>query len=132
MEKVIKEFKNCVSENFIVGGSLALAIVGGFNIPVNDIDIEVESSDAETIKKLRMLSIAYPSDVKNYSKSSRIDFMFMNVKFNAFIVEKSNRTVVYRDYIKYSTVMEVIRHKKIFNRVKDLKSINLIATELLI
>jgi len=132
MEVIIKDFRENLVREFIVGGSFALVIAGGFKLPIGDIDIEVEESQFEDLKKMRTLEAATPKFTKNYSEGARIDFIFKGVKFNAFIVPKHTRSFVWKDYVKYSTVMAVINHKKAHARVKDFKSINTMALELLL
>jgi len=131
LEEVIIDFRNNLVKDFIVGGSMALVMCGGFDLPITDIDIEVEKSNTNVLIGLAFLSIGSPSECKNYSEGSRFDFMYKGVKFNAFVVEKFTRPFVYMNYIKYGTVMSVINHKKAHNRVKDYQAINSIVNELI-
>ena len=129
--EIVKDFRENLVRDFIVGGSLALVMVGGFNLPITDIDIEVEETNINALHGLRFLERASPSECKNYSDGVRIDFIYCGVKFNVFIVPKFTRSFVWKDYVKYGTVMSVINHKKSHNRVKDHQSINIIVRELL-
>jgi len=129
--EVVKDFRETLVRDFIVGGSMALVMVGGFDLPITDIDIEIEETEVDIIFALRFLERASPSTCKNYSDGVRIDFIYCEVKFNVFIVPKFTRPFVWKDYIKYGTVMSVINHKKSHNRVKDHQSINIIVRELL-
>jgi len=129
--EIVKDFRENLVRDFIVGGSLALVMTGGFDLPITDIDIEIEETNINAIHGLRFLERASPSECKNYSAGVRIDFIYLGVKFNVFTVPKFTRPFVWKDYVKYGTVMSIINHKKQHNRVKDYQSINCIINELI-
>ena len=131
MKKAIEHFKNNISSNFVVVGSWALVVAGGFNIVPVDVDIEIDITDADLIKKLRVLESASKKVYNNYDEAKRIDFEYQGFRFNAFLVENSLRGFIWKDYIKYSTVIEVLAFKKKYGRSKDYKAINSIVKEII-
>lgn len=131
MKNALKHFREHISAEFTVVGSLVLTTVGGFTLDVHDIDIEVDKSNADLIMKLKVLEAASPRFVSNYDSTVRVDFEYRGFRFNAFLVENCNREVVWSDGIKYATVLTVLGFKKSYARVKDFKSINSIIQEIL-
>lgn len=127
IKESLKSFVEYIERNldtdYCVVGSLALQVCGfPLNREPHDIDIEVIGND-----KVRAVMEALSES--NSSKSTyspdpnRYDFIWNDIIVNVWIVDKLEKQFVWKDYIKYATVQDVIKEKIKYKRLKDTSDI---------
>ncbi len=136
VEKVLKSFRDEMGErpDLMIVGSLSLYL-NGFDVEVNDIDLEYYDPSPQNLEKLDLFERISPSGIKNYSvdEDKRYDFMYRGVKFNVWIkrVTESLEVVAVKDvrrytfwnYYKVSNVVSTIRAMREQGRIKDFRNI---------
>lgn len=137
MDEALEKFKQKISSNFIIGGSLAL-YHHGFGCTPNDIDMEIEigEGDGNIMETLSMLNETYygNSDASRYPTTEHhYRFSFHGVIFDVWAVNRFS----YKDYMlsidgtRYADVMSVLRAKRKIGRTKDISSIADYASQIL-
>lgn len=141
----LSELRECLSKpDIMIVGSLALHL-HGFEVEVNDVDIEISiiKDDKPLMsyplaQKLELLQQANPLPEANNSlkqdSDRRFDFVFKGVKFNIWVKyegESIHKTFTYYNYCKVAGVLTVLEYIKSFGRSKDLLRINNIASQIL-
>jgi len=130
--KILKQFSNDITADFIVVGSLSIReLMGIDDLPVNDIDLVIAKSRTDIIAKLMILYHASNKKETTYNTTGRrIDFEYKGVLFNVFLEEFMDRKVVHIHDMWFSTIWATILAKKHYNRAKDLAYINLLINKL--
>ncbi len=125
-----KSFLEDHHANFIIGGSLALAVQGvTFGREVQDVDMEVlHQSDLEHV--FSCFEKANPvKGHTGYGESCTTgekpyQFMWLGLVIKVWLVKKfTYKTFIYKDYIRYATVDQVLIAKTAYHRRKDYKDI---------
>ncbi len=120
--EALDHFKKEINDNFVVGGSLAL-YQHGFDIVPHDIDLELETTDEEIVKRLELLNATFsdfPSACHYPKRDNHYRFRFYGVIFDVWVVKKIDyKRWMWKDYIRYADIMSVFRKKMSMQRVKD-------------
>jgi len=128
IQKDLNDFKSFLDQrnlDFMVVGSLALLICG-LEVEVHDIDMEIVCKNSKDEEVFKILSDSQKNDfykLKNeYDSFDRKPYIFRFGKsiINVWVYEEfTHKTFVYKDYIKYAGVMDVLRKKISYKRYKD-------------
>lgn len=123
LKSFVEYLERNLDTDYCVVGSLALQVCG---FPINrephDIDIEVVGNE-KAIAVLEALSQSYPPKSTYLSEPNRYDFVWNDTIVNVWIVDKLEKQFVWKDYIKYATVQDVIKEKMKYKRQKDISDI---------
>ena len=123
LKSFIEYLERNLDTDYCVVGSLALQVCG---FPINrephDIDIEVVGND-KVRAVLEALSKSNPPKSTYLPDPNRYDFVWNETIFNVWIVDKLEKQFVWKDYIKYATVQDVIKEKMKYKRLKDISDI---------
>lgn len=144
VEKVLKSFRDEMGErpDLMIVGSLSLYL-NGFDVEVNDIDLEYYNPSPQNLEKLDLFERISPSGIKNYSvdEDKRYDFIYRGIKFNVWIkgVTESTEVVPIKDvrrytfwnYYKVSNVVSTVRVMQQYGRSKDYVNLINLAIQLL-
>lgn len=125
LKSLVEFLEKDLNAEYCVVGSLALNICG---FPIgrepHDIDIEIiKNKKVKTVLEAleRSNSISYNS---KYPKDpNRFDFKWGEVEVNAWVVDKLEKNFVWKDFIKYATVEDVLKAKLKYGRSKDVKDL---------
>lgn len=130
--KLVEYLQKDLNVDYLVVGSCALEICGfPMRREVHDIDIEIVA-DCRTKAIIQGLAkSSTPVDQKQkdadyqdlHQADGRYDFDWMGVKVNAWLVEDIDKQFIWKDYIKYATVKEVLKVKLRYGRSKDLRDL---------
>jgi CRISPR/Cas system-associated exonuclease Cas4 (RecB family) len=114
----------------MVVGSIALEICGfPMRREVHDIDIEVKDSTKARLA-LTALTKATNANHKEYDKvRNHIDFNWNGIGVNVWLVPELNKQHIWKDYIKYATINEVLKVKLGYGRSKDIKDLSFAVEE---
>ena len=123
LKSFIEYLERNLDTDYCVVGSLALQVCG---FPINrephDIDIEVVGND-KVRAVLEALSKSNPPKSTYLPDPNRYDFVWNDTIVNVWIVDKLEKQFVWKDYIKYATVQNVIKEKMKYKRLKDISDI---------
>ena len=123
LKSFIEYLERNLDTDYCVVGSLALQVCG---FPINrephDIDIEVVGND-KVRAVLEALSKSNPPKSTYLPDPNRYDFVWNDTIVNVWIVDKLEKQFVWKDYIKYATVQDVIKEKMKYKRLKDISDI---------
>lgn len=135
VQQVLASFRDEIGRpELMIVGSLSLHL-NGFDVEVNDIDLEFYHPSPQSLEKLKFLVKASPSDIKNYSdeENKRYDFIYQGIKFNVWIksvidnmevVEVNEaRRHTWWNYYKVSNVVSTIMAMREQRRNKDYRNI---------
>jgi CRISPR/Cas system-associated exonuclease Cas4 (RecB family) len=132
LNKLVEYLQRDLNTDYLVVGSIALNICGfPMNRGVHDIDIEIVADDRirDIIQGLAKSSTPIDQKQKDadyqdlHQAEGRYDFDWMGVKVNAWLVKKIDKQYIWKDYIKYATVKEVLKVKLKYGRSKDLRDL---------
>lgn len=123
LKSFIEYIERNLDTDYCVVGSLALQVCG---FPINrephDIDIEVIGNDK--VKAVMEALSESNSSKSTYSPDpNRYDFVWNDTIVNVWIVDKLEKQFVWKDYIKYATIQDVIKEKIKYKRLKDTSDI---------
>lgn len=123
LKSFVEYLERNLDTDYCVVGSLALQVCG---FPINrephDIDIEVIGND-KVRAVLEALSKSNPPKSTYLSDPNRYDFVWNDTIVNVWIVDKLEKQFVWKDYIKYAAVQDVIKEKMEYKRLKDISDI---------
>lgn len=123
LKSFVEYLERNLDTDYCVVGSLALQVCG---FPINrephDIDIEVVGNE-KVRAVMEALSKSYPPKSTYLSDPNRYDFVWNDTIVNVWIVDKLEKQFVWKDYIKYATVQDVIKEKIKYKRQKDISDI---------
>lgn len=123
LKSFIEYLERNLDTDYCVVGSLALQVCG---FPINrephDIDIEVVGND-KVRAVLEALSKSNPPKSTYLPDPNRYDFVWNDTIVNVWIVDKLEKQFVWKDYIKYAAVQDVIKEKMKYKRQKDISDI---------
>lgn len=138
VQQVLASFRDEMGRpELMIVGSLSLYL-NGFDVEVNDIDLEYYHPSPQSLEKLKFLAKANPSGIKNYSneENKRYDFIYQGINFNVWIksvidnidnmeiVEVSEeRRHTWWNYYKVSNVVSTIMAMREQRRNKDYRNI---------
>lgn len=123
LKSFIEYLERNLDTDYCVVGSLALQVCGfPMNREPHDIDIEVIGNDKvkavmEALSKSNSPKSTYSPDPNRY------DFVWNDTVVNVWIVDKLEKQFVWKDYIKYATIQDVIKEKIKYKRLKDTSDI---------
>lgn len=127
IKESLKSFVEYIERNldtdYCVVGSLALQVCGfPLNREPHDIDIEVIGNDK--VKAVMEALSESNSSKSTYSPDpNRYDFIWNDIIVNVWLVDKLEKQFIWKDYIKYATVQDVIKEKIKYKRLKDTSDI---------
>lgn len=130
--KLVEYLQNDLNVNYLIVGSCALEICGfPMRRECHDIDIEIVADDRirDIIQGLAKSSTPVGQNKKDtdyqdlHQADGRYDFDWMGIKVNAWLVEDIDKQFIWKDYIKYATVKEVLKVKLKYGRSKDLRDL---------
>lgn len=112
----------------IIGGSMALYCQDMPVEDIHDVDLDIQHKEG-LIPALELLAAAAPSpELHNYAGDrdpnhyTRVDFFFKGIKFNVWLVPNlDNRPYMWKDYMKYASIMSVLKYKFGYARNKDIE-----------
>ena len=123
LKSFVEYLERNLDTDYCVVGSLALQVCG---FPINrephDIDIEVIGND-KVRAVLEALSKSNPPKSTYLPDPNRYDFVWNDTIVNVWIVDKLEKQFVWKDYIKYATVQDVITEIMEYKRLKDISDI---------
>lgn len=123
LKSFIEYLERNLDTDYCVVGSLALQVCG---FPINrephDIDIEVVGND-KVRAVMEALSKSNPPKSTYLPDPNRYDFVWNDTIVNVWIVDKLEKQFIWKDYIKYATVQDVIKEKMKYKRQKDISDI---------
>lgn len=135
VQQVLASFRDEMGRpELMIVGSLSLHL-NGFDVEVNDIDLEFYHPSPQSLEKLKFLVKASPSDIKNYSdeENKRYDFIYQGIKFNVWIKGRNDemeivseneiRRHTWWNYYKVSNVVSTIMAMREQRRNKDYRNI---------
>ena len=123
LKSFVEYLERNLDTDYCVVGSLALQVCG---FPINrephDIDIEVVGND-KVRAVMEALSQSNPPKSTYLPEPNRYDFVWNDTIVNVWIVDKLEKQFVWKDYIKYATIQDVIKEKIKYKRLKDISDI---------
>ena len=126
---------NIKPEDVLVVGSMALYL-SGFPTPVHDLDLEVRNMTESVRNQLKILetSTLPPNGYIDHPDPSRYDIKFRGVEINVWdVIEFTPKICLNKQGFpcSFSDPMSVFRRKKEYGRLKDLKSLQGFAIQVL-
>lgn len=134
VQQVLASFRDEMGRpELMIVGSLSLHL-NGFDVEVNDIDLEYYYPSSQSLEKLKFLTKANPSGIKNYSDegNKRYDFIYQGIKFNVWVKSLIDMEVVevsearrhtWWNYYKVSNVISTVKAMRQQGRNKDYKNV---------
>lgn len=123
LKSFIEYLERNLNTDYCVVGSLALQVCGfPMNREPHDIDIEVVGND-KVRAVLEALSKSNPPKSTYLPDPNRYDFVWNETVVNVWIVDKIEKQFVWKDYIKYATIQDVIKEKIKYKRLKDISDV---------
>lgn len=123
LKSFIEYLERNLDTDYCVVGSLALQVCGfPMNREPHDIDIEVVGND-KVRAVLEALSKSNPPKSTYLTDPNRYDFVWNDTIVNVWIVDKLEKQFVWKDYIKYATIQDVIKEKIKYKRLKDISDV---------
>ena len=123
LKSFVEYLERNLDTDYCVVGSLALQVCG---FPINrephDIDIEVIGND-KVRAVMEALSESNSPKSTYLPDPNRYDFVWNDTIVNVWIVDKLEKQFVWKDYIKYATIQDVIKEKIKYKRLKDISDI---------
>ena len=121
-EEKVRSFVQYVTNelggDYLIGGSLALQVCG---FPVNrepkDLDIMIKLKDSEK-SFLRGMAAACEEPL-NYPDEDHIRISWRGLIVDIWFVETFDKKFVWKDYLKYAGVTDVLKEKYRYGRRKD-------------
>lgn len=122
-------------ENVLVVGSMALELTG-ISVPIHDLDLEIRNMSEDLRKQLKVLEISslLPNGYPSHPDPSRYDIKFRGVEINIWDVMNFTCSIPLNKQgfpCSFSDPMSVIKRKKEYGRLKDLKSLQELAIKIL-
>lgn len=115
--------------DYLVVGSAALDICGfPMNREVHDLDIEIKVHDNGK-EILRGMSLAYDNSAE-YSNANHIRINWRGLITDIWFVDEIEKQFVWKDYIKYAAVKDVLKEKFKYARRKDIEDLTYALTEM--
>lgn len=123
LKSFIEYIERNLDTDYCVVGSLALQVCGfPLNREPHDIDIEVIGND-KVKAVMEALSESNSPNSTYLPDPNRYDFVWNDTIVNVWIVDKLEKQFVWKDYIKYATIQDVIKEKIKYKRLKDTSDI---------
>lgn len=110
------------TKDFVLTGSLALAYHGLLEFSeAKDLDIILIKPDETAKKVLKNLTEANPSPKHKEGSPVSYSFIIESVKIDVWVVDSypTERLIRTEDDIRISTIKEIVKAKKSYNRSKD-------------
>jgi len=122
MRSFIEYIVGELNGDYLVVGSAALAICDfPMNREVHDLDIEIKVSDRGR-EILRGMSLAFDNSAE-YSNTNHIRLNWKGLVTDVWFVNEIDKQFVWKDYIKYAGVSEVLKEKFRYARRKDVEDL---------
>ena len=123
LKSFIEYIERNLDTDYCVVGSLALQVCGfPMNREPHDIDIEVIGND-KVKAVMEALSESNSPKSTYLPDPNRYDFIWNDTVVNVWIVDKLEKQFIWKDYIKYATIQDVIKEKIKYKRLKDTSDI---------
>ena len=134
VQQVLESFRDEMGRpELMIVGSLSLHL-NGFDVEVNDIDLEYYHPSPQSLEKIKFLAKANPSGIKNYGDegNKRYDFIYQGIKFNVWVKSLIDMEVVevsearrhtWWNYYKVSNVISTVKSMRQQGRNKDYKNV---------
>ena len=123
LKSFVEYLERNLDTDYCVVGSLALQVCGfPMNREPHDIDIEVIGND-KVRAVMEALSESNSPKSTYLPDPNRYDFVWNDTIVNVWIVDKLEKQFVWKDYIKYATIQDVIKEKIKYKRLKDISDI---------
>jgi len=123
LKSFIEYIERNLDTDYCVVGSLALQVCGfPMNREPHDIDIEVIGND-KVKAVMEALSESNSPKSTYLPDPNRYDFVWNDTVVNVWIVDKLEKQFIWKDYIKYATIQDVIKEKIKYKRLKDTSDI---------
>lgn len=123
LKSFIEYLERNLDTDYCVVGSLALQVCG-FPINREPHDIDIEMVGNEKVRAvMEALSKSNPPKSTYLPYPNRYDFVWNDTIVNVWIVDKLEKQFVWKDYIKYATIQDVIKEKIKYKRLKDISDV---------